>query len=274
MLDDADSLPADAREDMAYLARSGNRIRILDVLAAGPHAPRELGERTDTPRSTLRRILTEMVEREWVERTGDGEYAATRTGEHVAAESTRFARAIEALRTLDEAVGWLPEDPSVDLHHFHDATVRRTDPNSPVGEGTYLLELVRDASEFSNLTYIAPPLALLQAMRDGVVEGRLRARHVLTDDLVAYLRDQPEQLPYLREYLDAGAEMYRYDGQIPCNVFVVDGTVLVANNDPEVGHPCEFIETSDGTVRSWARDLIETYRAGAERLAPGAFTDG
>lgn len=95
---------------MAYLSRSTNRVQILEVIATEAHTPRNIAEVTDVPRSTLRRILTEMVERGWAKRTTDGEYVATRTGGYVAVETERYIGAIHAIRTLGEAVSWLPEE--------------------------------------------------------------------------------------------------------------------------------------------------------------------
>ncbi|MFC4450315.1 helix-turn-helix transcriptional regulator [Halorussus aquaticus] len=273
MTTETEAISDDALADVAYLSRSRNRITILEALRSGPHPSGRLEERTQASRSTLERILTELEERGWAERSPDG-YVTTPVGERVIGEFRPVVTAMGSIRTLGEAVAWLPdEELSIGLHHFDDATVRRTTPNSPMAEATYLLELMREASVFRTLTYIAPPLSLLQSMRDSVVEGRMTATNVLTDDLVGYLRERPEQTPYWREYVEAGARIYCYRGHIPCNVFVVDETVLIANNDPDSGHPCEFIETTDETVRSWGRELIETYRRNSERLTPETFTE-
>lgn len=272
MTTETEAVSDDALADVAYLSRSRNRITILEALRSGPHTSGRLEEITQASRSTLERILTELEERDWAERSPDG-YVVTPVGERVIDEFRPVVATMETIRSLGEAVAWLPDELSIGLHHFGEATVRRTTPNSPMAEAVYLVELMRDASAFYTLTYVAPPLSLLQRMRDGAVEERLTAANVLTDDLVSYLRGKPEQTPYWREYVEAGARVYRYEGHIPCNVFVVDETVLIANNEPEAGHPCEFIETTNETVRSWGRELIDTYRRESDRLAPEAFTD-
>jgi predicted transcriptional regulator len=261
-----------ALEDIAYLSRSANRVGVLDALATGAHTRRELMTATDVSRTTLGRILNELAERGWAERTTDGDYVATPTGEHVVREFLPSVEAMNAIRSLDGAVAWLPtEELSIGLHHFGDATVRRSDPNAPVEPGRRLAELLRDASTFATLTYFSPPLAVGRAMREGVVHGELSAEHVLAGGLVGYLRERPDDPPGWREYVDAGARVYRYDGHIPCNLFVVDETVFVPNDRADTKHPGVAIETENETVRSWAHGLIETYRADAQRVDAETF---
>lgn len=267
--EDPGTIPDDALADIAYLARSRNRVEILAVLSRAPHASRDVAAATEASRSTLERILTELEERGWAERTDDGTYAATPAGEFAVAEFLPPVGAMDAIRTLDEAVAWLPADElSIGLHHFADATVHRPEPNSPTAPATYLTERLRDASVFRCLVCLAPPLAFERAMRDGVVDGRLRTEHVVTARELEYISDQPERMRRWREYLEAGADVYCYDGPIPCNLFVLDETVLLGERQPEA---CSFVESESETVRSWAEETIAAYRRDAERLDPAAF---
>jgi hypothetical protein len=108
-------------------------------------------------------------------------------------------------------------------------------------------------------------------MRDGVVHGEMSATHVLAGGLVGYLREHSDEPPGWREYVDAGAEVYRYDGHIPCNLFVVDDTVLIPNDQADPKRPGVGIETDDETVRSWAWEVFETYREDADRVDARTF---
>ena len=268
-----DAPPDDTLEDVAYLSRSGNRFQVLELIATKPHTSRDLRGVIDASRSTIRRILAELVERGWAERTTDGDFVATVTGEHVVTAVTPLVESMQAIRELGEALAWLPSDGlSIDLRHFSDATVRRASPNSPVAEASYLHDRLRDASTFTNLASIGPPLSMMETTRDGVVSGRLSATSVLTSGLVDYLRTRTEQRPLWQEYISSGAHVYRYEGEIPCNLHIVDETVLVGNNRP--GRPCEFIETDDETVLSWAREVIDAHQTEATGLGPEAFTVG
>ena len=269
---DLDGVPTDALEDIAYLSRSRNRVTILDALASGERTRRELDESIGVARTTLDRIVNEFEERGWAERTSDGAYVATPAGEHVAAEFAPLVGAMQGVRTLGDTVAWLPtEELSVGLHHFSDATLRLPEPNNTVAPAEHVTGLLREATEFSCLVRVAPPLAFEEAMRDGVVDGRLTAEHVITEGEFAYITGRPDRLRRWREYIEAGANVYRYEGDIPCNLFVVDGVVLLSDREPE---SCAFIESESEAVRSWARGTIETYRTEADPLTAEAFADG
>ncbi|SEO77821.1 IclR helix-turn-helix domain-containing protein [Halogranum amylolyticum] len=269
MLEDATNHPDDALEDMAHLSRSANRLQLLKVIATGSYTPRILSESTDIPRSTLRRILTEMVERGWAERTADGEYVATRSGKYVSVETERYVRALDAIRTLGEAVSWLPEEElTIGLHHFSDATVRRPEPNAVGAGDTRLIDLFRVSDVFSCLVNTAPTVGLEQAMVESVVDGDLQTKHVITADELDVLRQDTDRSTRWKKYVGAGANLYCYDGSIPCILFIFDETVLIGNRRLE---SIAFVETENEVVRSWGHDLIEAYRKRSESLDTAAF---
>lgn len=265
----ASAASGDALEAIAYLSRSENRVRILEALASGALPRRELEAETGVSRTTLGRILGEFEERGWAERTADGEYVATPLGEHVIATFRPVVEEMAAIQHLGEAVAQLPtEELTIGLEHFDDATVRRPEPNDPLGLVRRLVTLLEDASSFRSFTFIAPPVPVGEAMDDGVRSGQLTAEHVLAGGLVEYLQANPDGPPRWQAYLEAGARVYRYDDHIPCNLFVVDDTVLVMN-DSAAGK--EFLESDDGTVREWAVGLIASYREDAERVTADSF---
>lgn len=269
MLGDATDHPDDVLEDMAYLSRSTNRLQILKVIATDSHTPRKLTELTGIPRSTLRRILTEMVERGWAERTTDGEYVTTRAGEHVFGETERYIRAIDAIRTLGKAVSWLPEEElTVGLHHFSDATVQWPEPNAVGAGDTRLIDLFQTSDAFSCLVNTAPTVGLERAMVESVVDEGLQTEHVITADELDVLRQDANRSVRWKKYVEAGANLYCYDGSIPCILLVFDETVLLGNRRLE---SIAFIETENEVVRSWGRDLIEAYRKRSEPLDAAVF---
>lgn len=257
--------------DIAYLARSANRVEILETLVTGPHTARDVEAATDVPRSTLERIISELDERGWAERATEGGYTATTAGEFAVAEFTPLVESMAALRALGDAVDWLPgEELSIGLHHFGDVTVRTPESNNVTAPAAHMTKLLREATEFACLVRIAPPLGFEITMRDRAVDGRLTTEHVITEDELDYLTDQPDRVRRWREYLEADVDVYCYDGDIPCNLFVIDETVLIVDREPEV---CAFIESENETILEWARDLIGTYRTKAEPLGADAFRE-
>lgn len=262
----------EALEDIAYLARSENRVRILRTLTQSAYPRHDLEEVTGTSRTTLGRILGEFEGRGWAERTVDGTYTATPRGAHIVAAFDPLHGAMETVHSLGEAVALLPTDElSIGLHHFSDATVRRPAPNEPAEAGRGMADLLADASQFRTLTFIAPPVPVGEAMADGVLGGHLAAEHVLAGGLVPYLRDHPRGPPPWRAYLEAGACVYEYDGHIPCNLFVIDETVLVGNAGAEGTDPTALIESRNQAVRTWAHELIDRYCEDATEVEAESF---
>lgn len=273
MLPEARDLSDDALEDVSYLTRSRNRVRILGAVAGEPIPPRDLEELTGAPRSTLQRILSELEDRGWARRTPEGSYAATPTGEHIVNELVPFVESMETIGELGEALTALPAGSvPIGVRHFGDATVVRPASNDPNAPGAYFTTSIRDTAELSCAVDLAAPLALENAMRERVADGVLRSEHVLTDRLFRYIRRHPERARTWRGLTQSGADVYRYDGDISCNVFILDETVLLGETPPD-GEGCILIETEREPVLEWAREFVEGHRAAAERLTGEEFAD-
>lgn len=272
----ADAIPIEALEDVEYLSRSPNRIIILNTLTKGPYSRRDLADRTEISRATLDRIINELEERGWVQRTTDGNYVGTPTGKHLMAQVRPFIKSVEAIRRLEEAVAWLPADElSIGLHHFSDASVLRPEQDDPMETVDYFTDLIRGTAEFRVLTHLAPPGPLSRAMRDRITAGQLNAVYVVTEELVEYLRDRPERRERWRDILEGGADLLRCQSPIPCNLWIFDDTVLIKKSGPEpiedtYGVP---IHSKNETVRSWANDLIDRRRTDATRVDVETFAD-
>lgn len=264
------SIPTEALEDVAYLSRSPNRANILDRLSRKAHTRRELTEYVGASRTTLDRIVNELEDQGWIERTTDGDYVATSAGTHLIREFRPCVEAVEAIRRLGPAIDWLPVDElEIGLRHFRDATVRWPEGDDPAETVDFMNRLISEASEFQVLTHLKPPASLLLATRDAVVSGRLTVKAVGTDSYSeGPLNQDTDRRELWRDILEAGGQLYRYDGPIPCNLWIFDELVLIKKSRPgpiddSYGVP---IVSENSTVRSWAEDLIEQHIADAERL--------
>lgn len=270
----SDAVSADALDDIAYLARSANRVKLLDTLASGSYGRRELNERTGIPKTTIGRIVNEFQERDWIERTSDGEYTVTPAGAQVIAEFTPLIEAMMAIRKLGDMVAWLQaSEQSIGLHHFSDATIRRPTPTDPMAPTAYYTERLRTADKFYCLVTVAPPVTFEITMTEEIQERNLTVEHIISDSEFRYICDHPDRLQRWRDYVDAGANVYRYDGEVPCNLVILDRTVYIAKTQSEYGEePYTLIETENEAVRSWAYDVITAHRTDAEQLGAMAFS--
>ena len=270
-------LSTGALEDVAYLSRSANRIAILDALADGSFTRGELADLTGASRTTLDRVVNELEARGWAERTTEGTYVATAQGTHLMEQFRPFVDSVEALRRLGEAVAWLPRDElSVGLEHFSDAVVRRPEADDPVEAVEFMVELLRNTTEFRVLTHLMPPEPLGATLQERAGSSGVTLGGVVTDELVDKLGARPERAERWRTLIEAGADVHRTEGPLPCNLWVFDETVLVKKSGPEpidesYGVP---IVSEDETVRAWAHGLIDRWKDVATRVDAEAFDEG
>ena len=264
------TIVSNALDDLGYLGRSSNRLELLSHLSSEQATRSALEEQTGIAGTTIGRILNELQDRGWVERTVEGTYIASACGQVVLREVEPVIDAMAAVRSLGDAVGWLPLDElAISVRHFQEATIVRPTPNSPLAFVDYTAECIRNTSTFRALTFLEPPTPAGMAMQSGVVDGNQTAEHVCAGGLLEHLRDGQTSPPQWEEYIEAGANLYRYDGHIPCNLFEFDETVLIMSDRPEGGG--EAIESSDETVRAECRRLFEKYRDSAEPVSAEFF---
>lgn len=269
---DSDAVQSEALDDIAYLARSSNRIKLLNTLASGTHGGRELTEQTDIARTTIGRILNGFEECGWVERTTDGEYTTIPIGNQVITEFMPLGESMAVIRTLRETVAWFQATAQdIDLQHLRDATVWRPEPANPMAPAEAYMDDLRTATEFQCLVGVAPPESFEKAMRDGVVERGMRVEHIISKGEYRYLLDYPDRLERWREYIHAGPNVYCYPGTVSCNVMIFDGTTYIAKTQSEYGEPYTVIERDNDAVLTWAVELIERYRNSATQRDAGAF---
>ena len=267
---DSTEIPAGAMEDIAYLGRSANRLCLLRALAGEPATRSALVERTGIASTTIGRILNELEDRRWVERTSDGEYEASPTGRIVVREFEPLVDAMHTIGRLDEAVELLPlAELSIEISAFSDARVVEPSPNAPFELVERMAELIQDATVFRVLTFLDPPQPVGEAMEDGVLGGRLTAEAVLAGGLVEFLRTRGKQPPRWRQFIEAGASVYRYGGHIPCNLFLMDETVLIMSDQPKGGGAA--IESENETVRRAVMELYEDYLEAADPIEADYF---
>lgn len=278
IMNGTDDVPEEALADIAYLARSPNRVGILLTLVRAPAPPRELRERTDTSKTTCNRILNEFAERSWARQTPGGDYEATARGEHVAAQFRPFAESMATIRALGEDLAVLPGNElawgpdgelTLGMHHFDDATVKWKSPQQQGVGRTELVEAFRTTSTVHTVSDGAPPRRVGEVLQDRLENGGLSGTEVFTTELFEHLRDQPDRPPDWADMIDSGVETYRYDGSTPRNLTVTDESTFVWEG-PTAGTYGVLISRSDA-VRAWGVDVVERYRDRAERIDPSAF---
>ncbi|ELY84480.1 helix-turn-helix transcriptional regulator [Natrinema altunense] len=108
-------LETDAYRDVQSLAGTRDRLRILQVLSESPHAQSELEERVDVHRTTLRRNLRELQQRDWITERSGKVYELTPGGEIVLSSFADLLRDVESAAKLGSFLSKIPREFPVDV---------------------------------------------------------------------------------------------------------------------------------------------------------------
>lgn len=270
MPESGSDLSTEALEAVAYLARSANRVRILDALSRGGLTRGELADRTPASRTTVDRIVNEFQDRGWAERGTEGTYGATTQGEQLMRRFRPFIESVTALQRLEDALDWLPlQDLTIGIEHFSDAVVWEP-TTDPVETVEFMCDLVQDASRFRVLADLVPPEKLEVVITDRLQAGQLTVDGVTTNQVLHHIGSRPERADRWRAMSEAGATVVQHEGPFPCNMWLFDGTVLIKKSssgpiDESYGIP---IVSKDVTVLRWANDLIDEWMASGTPVTP------
>jgi len=257
--------------EVEFLARSANRVTVLDALTEGPVDRYELEETTGVTRATLGRVLDDFRERGWV-REEDRTYEATQLGAYVVREFTTLLERFEPVPALNEVAEWFPEAGfEFDLGRLVGATVVRPSRSDALAPTTHIADRLRSAERVRLVTYSVLP-SVMKACWVGTVEGSLQLESVLDRGALDGIVTDPRLADDVLGMVETGqVEVVWYDGTIPSTVFVVDDVVLLCLSGGD-GAPHAVIESDDETVREWAEATIDDYRREGERIDPAAFT--
>ena len=248
-------------DEIAFLARSGHRVEVLDTLAAGPCDRTDLRETTGASSPTMGRVLNDFANRRWIVRDGRT-YELTRLGEFVAERFMDLREAMETERKLRDVVPWLPREMegfSVDL--FADATVSYPGPGypyQPVERVTQLIESTESMRGFGTTVVKSSNLeAACRAIVDGMEFEFIYSPDVL-EMIVAW---NPEKVAEA----DAceNCTTFVHDS-LPdsdwCGLGIYDDRVGICCHDVETGMLQAVVDTDSPAALAWAESVYERYR--------------
>lgn len=255
-----------ALEEIEFLALSSNRVEVLRLLAAEPHARGELAAETGASQATLGRVIADFEARSWIHRTS-GEYVATATGCIVADGFTDLLDSLETEQGLRDIVQYLPTDAmDFDLRHLADATITvpsQTRPGAPIQR---LLDLLRDAGEVRAFSHAFNDRAI-RVVQERVSAGQQRFSGVFSPEAIDALAADDRlrsRLESLRAESDASLRV-RNNG-VPLAVMIADDTVHLLLRDDN-GVLQASLESTAPAVHGWAVETFNTYLDSAEPLS-------
>lgn len=258
-------------EPIEYLVRSPSRLGVLDAIEDEPRTRNDLKEMVDVSRVTLSRILSNFEDREWIERT-NGEYEVTPKGAFVATELNDLLTNIETLDRLDESTRWLPIDAfDFDLRCLRDANVASSSWGDHTAQIRRVAQLIQ-GSERIIATASGVSRDVLQSIRDAVVTDGASFEGVYDTTALDIVRARPELYQPHVDIIEAGGDIYRYEGNEEpiLLVTVCDDTVILCGHDDD-GAPPGTLDSTNENVRSWAESYYERIRSESTQIGPAAF---
>jgi len=253
-------------DEIAYLARSENRVRVLRTIAEETLTRQQLREDLSVSRTTLGRVVNEFEERDLVRLTERG-YTTTQTADAILEKFVPLLETVEGIQNLDEAIEWLPPPTkSVDFRHFRDAEITTSTPENPAAPFDRGLELIGEADTYRGLTSTAIP-SYVQVLHEGMVQNRLNVEGVIEASFLETLRNDPERAGPWYDFAEADA-ISVYDGSVPINMHLLDDVVLIwlGEHDEDDLEVYGLLESENPSVLSWAESLYEEYRTEADPL--------
>lgn len=260
-------------DDIAFLARSNNRIAVLDELARGDRPRRELREATGVSRATLGRILEGFETRGWVVSTGSGngnDYSLTPIGAVVVEAFTDTMATIETVQKLRDLAPQIPFDElGLDPRDLADVEITTPSPTDATAHARRERELLARTDSLEFLCNQAQPETVEQ-YRDWAVQRNRELEAIIAGDAIDAAMADESMAAVLDDMLSAdGVTIHRYDGPISVMLGRFDDTASIVPLD-DSGVPCAFIESTDDTVLAAVADTMERYR---ERAEPAQATE-
>lgn len=256
----------DEVEAVAFLAGSAARVAIMEQLRRHEGlTERQLRERVDCARTTVRRNLDRLAGRGWV-RDDEREYALTTGGELV---YDAFDSLLDTVETVSRLRPFLQhvqgDDLGVEVTAFRDAELTTGDAGNPLAMVNRHVRGLKGATEVRTvlpITGLHPYEVLHQRARRDTVD----AECVVAPSVAETLRSDPEFADLTADLLDSDRfDLYVYDGAIPYYLGILDETVQLGVS--EDGSPHALLETTSETVRNWAETEYGEYKAKSRKIS-------
>ncbi|WP_415382644.1 helix-turn-helix transcriptional regulator [Halosimplex sp. TS25] len=259
-----------AREVVAFLAGSPDRLALLDYLAEEPCAPRDVADALGVSGRSAQRNLAQFADRGWAEKH-DGAYHLTARGRLV---REAYADCLDRIDRIDDLAGFydhLPDgDEAPDPAWLADATVVTADPDHPQEPVTRYVDAVRSL-DTDRVRMLSPVLSrIFERPHAELVRRGASTDLILPADRVAAARERNP--PKFETVLAVpSVTLYETDDPVDVGLTVTDERTFVLAYDAD-GHLRACVDGADPDLRTWAVDRFEDYRrAAAEVEGRGPF---
>lgn len=255
---DVNGLAVGEASDIEFLTRSSNRVEILEELRDQPMSSSELRRSLDVPRTTLRRNLVELTDRDWVrEKVAENEFELLQAGEIILSSYTsmmdEITKAGEIASFHTHMAGALPVDSDA-LRACSYTCSTAVAPHAPM---TRQLEVIGECGEFQAVLPVVSPhfvdrATALETTLSGVVTGNRAELNVLA-------RDYPEVFASLADdcRLQASDELPGY------GLYLTDETDMITTFTDNMRIHTLLEAPRGSPVSAWVRDEYDAATSDA-----------
>lgn len=257
----------DAAEDIAFIARSPDRIRIMaELLAHGQRSRDDLRAASDTSRTTVQRNLDALEERGWISNRGQ-RYEISPCGRLVTEAVLELVDTAGVANELQEFLRWTSlDDLDLDLRLLADAEITVVDSRDPYAPVNQHVEALEDADHYRLLL----PVVGLDAMKtshEGVMAGEQSGVVVLQREAAETVRSKPEYESLYADFLESERfRIFVVEEDVPFYLGLIDDLVQIGVEDDE-GVPRALLESTADEVRDWAQMKYTGYRQQATEVS-------
>lgn len=258
----------DPYEEISYLVRSENRVRVLETLASGPTTKAAVVEETGISGVTAGRVLEGFIERGWIRVDGDT-FEATEVGDLLVADYRRLFDSMDLACRLGPVIEHVPPyDMDFDVRQLTDSAVADPETFDPLRVIDRQIQLFQEAHHVRAFTHRVPNF-LSEIIFEEVIEGDLEMEFIAEGPLVDRLLASPDIRAQIAQIVSAGAEFYRAkEGtRIPHHAGRFDDVVAMLVHD-DAGSAVLGIESSAEPVLEWVDETYERYRTEGTRIRP------
>lgn len=253
-------------EEVGFLARSENRLEILQLLATEPRTRGELQAETEASRVTVGRILAEFERRGWIVSAEDG-FHVTAVGRSIATELRTLRETIEAADVLGPLATALPaEFMTLDVRHFRDAELVHANESDPLAVARVAADLMDDADHVRILATAVTHDTVDAQIRAAKADGQ-ESEVVLTTNTVEAIHAEEGLAKRLRTALAMDSvSIYETEESLPISMGIYDDTTVALGVIGDESLPTATLLSRDEVILSWARGTFERYCEAARRL--------
>jgi len=249
--------------DIEFLSRSMNRLRILVELAKAPQSQADLQRELDIPRTTLRRNLIQLADRQWIEeRTSENVYSILPPGELVTEGFHELLRDADTADRLASFMERYPESIPLDTETLADCTITCCRTENPYAPTIRFDTLLGETDGFRVLLPIINP-TYIDTVETGVLDEHEQELIVPTDAIETITSEYASVLDAFDQANTA--RLFVSDDVPRVGVGLMDDTVAVVTYSRNRRmHSLLEADRDQEAVVEWAERHYDSYRRTAE----------